>query len=361
MKIYKTIFICSALALFTISCEQELDPITPVKPGADMEAPTVVIDFPATGKVVRVLPDQTKVTLTATASDDIELKSVTFVLDDQEVGKATSFKDYRRAVVNQEVENIADGDHVLKVTVEDMTGKSESKTRNFRKVTATPYTPLVDEVIYFPFEGDLTEAITGNSAVKQGSPSFVTGKIGDAYAGATDAYFTYPATDLTGSSEFSVAFWYKLNPVPPRGGLISMSRPEVVAQDNRNSGFRMGHEPSGDNQNIFVNLGNNPTLATGEVSMNPFYVVTPGTDWIHIAVSVATDSARIYVNSENVMTTELLTPIDWTGVTSISVASGQPNWIYWDHLSDLSLFDEMHFFKRAITREEVNTLFTATK
>ncbi len=361
MKIYKTIIFSSIIALFALSCEPELDPITPVKPGADMEAPTISIDYPVAGKLVRVLPDQTKVTFTATAVDDIEIKSVTFILDDQEIGKATSFKDYRRAVVNQDVENIADGDHVLKVTVEDMTGKSESKTLNFKKVTATPYTPMEDEVIYFPFDGDLTEAITGNLADKHGSPAFVTGKIGDAYEGATDAYITYPATDLTGSSEFSVAFWYKLNPDPPRGGLISMSRPETVSQDNRNSGFRMGHENSGDNQNIFVNLGFNPEDAAGELWMNPFYVVTPGTDWIHIAISVATDSVRAYVNGENVLSAELTSPINWSGVTSITIASGEPNWTYWDHFSDLSLFDEMHFFKRAITPEEVNTLFTATK
>lgn len=361
MKILKTIFICSLFAMFTISCEQELDPIKSVKPGADVEDPTVVINFPIAGKVVRVMPDNPVVNLTVTALDDIELKSVTFKVDDQVVGTKESFLDYRRAIVTQSMTDLADGPHVLVVEVEDMTGKFVSATRNFEKITATPYTPLDGEVIFFPFEGTLKDDISKTSATKVGSPVFATGKIGDAYAGATDSYLTFPADVLTGSSEFAVAFWYKLNPAPQRGGLISMSKPVVGVQDNRNSGFRMGRENSGDNQNIFVNLGINSALPAGEVWMNPFYAAAPGTDWIHIAISISDTLATAYINGENVKEASLETPIDWAGVTTITIASGETNWTYWDHFSDLSLYDEMHFFNRAITPEEVTLLYSLTK
>ncbi|HLN54218.1 MAG TPA: LamG domain-containing protein [Lentimicrobium sp.] len=362
MKILKTIFMCSLFAMFTVGCEQELDEITPVKPGADTEDPTLVINFPIAGKVVRVMPDNPAVNLTVTVTDDIELKSVTFDVDGQEVGKTESFKDYRRAVLVQPVNDLPDGPHVMSVTVEDLTGKVVTVTRNFDKVTATPYTPLDGEVIYFPFEGNYKDDISDESATKVGTPTFATGKIGDAYKGATDSYITFPADVLTGSSEFSVAFWYKINATPVRGGLISLSKPEVASQDNRNTGFRMGRENNASNdQNIFANLGINPDLPGGEVWLNPFYVASPNADWLHIAVSISTDTAVVYINGAQVMEAALATPINWAGVTTLTIGSGETNWTYWDHFSDLSLFDEMHFFTRAITPEEVTLLYSLTK
>lgn len=360
MKIFKPIFICSLLAMFAAGCEQELDPITEVKPGSDNDDPTVVITYPAPGKSIRLIEGNPNTfNLIVTTEDDIEIASVNFQIDGEDMGSVTEFKDYRRAVVNFPVNDLEDGDHSLLVTVTDKTGKTATATRNFKKTTAPPYTAMEGELLYLPFDGDFADAISGAEPVVNGSPTNVTGKVGDAYQGSSDSYLSFPADEIVKSDNFAVAFWYKLNPTPGRGGLISLSRPvsAPTAQDNRNSGFRMGREPGGDNQNIFANLGNNPADEAGEVWLNPFYSVAPGTDWIHIAVSIEDTVAITYVNAEEVFRASLETPIDWTGVTTLTIGSGMPNWIYWDHESDASLYDEMHFFNRPLTVEEIIELY----
>ncbi len=352
MKAFKNIFYIGMATMFLVACEPELDPITSVKPAADREDPELTIEFPIRGKDVRVLEGgNTTVTFKVTALDDVELKSVTFNLDGTDIGSVTSFKDYRRALIEFPVEDMPDGDHTLVVTAEDMTGKSISDDISFTKITAEPWVPLEGEIIYLPFEGDLKDVISGDAATKVGAPKFSSGKIGDAYAGAADSYITYPATDLVASSTFAISFWYKLNPLPPRGGIIAIS-PEG---ESRNSGFRMARENSGANQNLFVNLG----VGDAELWMNPFYVATPGTDWLHIVISVDSAMATIYVNNEVALEAALANPVDWTGATSISIGSGAPNFVYWEHFSDLSLYDEMHFFNRPLTLEEIQRLYEA--
>jgi hypothetical protein len=41
----------------------------------------------------------------------------------------------------------------------------------------------------------------------------------------------------------------------------------------------------------------------------------------------------------------------------MTLGSGMPNFIYWEHFSDLSLYDELHMFNRAITAAEVQALY----
>lgn len=359
MKILKSIIVCSMLAMFTISCEQELDPIKKVKPGMDVDSPSVTINFPIAGKVVRVLPDNPVVNFTATIEDDIELKSVTFKVDDEVIGTTSSFKDYRRAVINYSKNDLADGSHTLVVEVEDMTGKTMSASRTFNKVTATPYTPMEGEVYYLQFEGTLKDEITKTNATKVGSPAYATGKIGDAYAGADKSYITLPADAFLDSPEFAVAFWYKINANPARGGIISLSAtPPAEPDNNRASGFRMAREISGNMQNLFVNYGIGDKT---EVWINPFQQLSPSSDWIHIAVSITDSLATIYVNNEVVKTSVTEGGIKWDGVSTLTIGSGEPNFVYWEHFSDLSLYDDMHFFNRAIKPEEVSVLYALTK
>lgn len=354
MKVLKYFLSICLATIVVAGCEPELDPITQVNPGSDTEDPTLEINYPVAGKVVRVTQDQTFVNLTVTATDDIELKSVIFILDSVPVDTAKNFKDYRRAIVSYKAENLADGNHSLSVIATDLTGKTVTKFMEFTKVTATPYTPLDGEKIFFAFEDNLKNQITGTDATAVGSPGFTSGKIGDAYAGKADSYITYPAIDLTSSSEFAVAFWYKINANPKRGGIISMS---AEGDNNRTSGFRMAHEDSGTQQNLFVNYGIDST----EVWMNPFVKISTTEDWIHIAVSITDTLATVYVNGEVSLTTVVTHGIDWTGVTSITIGSGEPNFVYWLHFSDQSLIDEMHFFNRALTVDEVQMLYGLTK
>jgi hypothetical protein len=278
-------------------------------------------------------------------------------MDGAEIGSITYFKDYRRAVINYPYTPVLDGNHTLVVTVTDLTEKSVEQTVHFKKVTAPAYTPMDGEVHYFPFDDSYLDLITFGEATVAGNPGFTAGKVNDCYAGATDAYIKYAASAITAGSEFSVAFWYKLNPLPKRAGLISISAPGVP-DTSRKSGFRFLREDAGTQMKFGINWG----IGSTEVWMNPFMTIDPTGDWMHFAISISATKAVIYVNGAVMLEKDdVAGPISWKGCSSISIASGQPNFVYWEHFSDLSLYDEMHFFTKAITAEQVQQLYSVKK
>lgn len=347
MKPIKTIITCFLVALLAVSCEDYLDPINEVPIANDVSKPQVTINFPEEGEPV--VDTVALVTVKLVATDDIELGSVVLQLDGAQVASFNSFKDYRRAVIECQCE-VADGDHTLTVVATDKTGKtSDPKSVSFKKITGEGYIPMDGEALYFSFNDNYLDFISGEEAGIVGSPGFAEGKVKSAYAGATDAYLTFPATEVM-TDEFSVAFWYKINATPPRGGILAISPPG----DSRNSGLRMFHENSGDNQNLGLNFG----IGEVEVWMNPFVTIPPTQDWMHIAITISTTHAAIYVDGAVVKEQDIDAKISWANCTSISIGSGMPNFGYWEHYSDLSLYDEMHMFTRALTGSEVYSLYS---
>jgi hypothetical protein len=356
MKLIKYLFICSLLSVLAASCNKGLDPIIPVSPKPDVANPELTISYPEEGKSF-VSPDSAAtITFKMVASDDVELGSVVLELNNTQIANITSFMDYRRLDLKFNYPGMLDGDYSLNVIVTDLTGKTITKAVNFNKVTAPPYSALTDEVAYFSFDGFFLELISKTDPTINGTPGFASGKINDCYAGATDAYLQYPMTGLLGDG-FSVSFWYKINAVPDRAGIIAISPPtDAVAQD-RTSGFRMFRENSGGNQNIGINIG----TGASDVWVNPFIQVPPDQDWMHIAVSISATHISIYVDGVSVKEQDIDAGISWTKCDALSIASGEPNFIYWEHFSDLSLYDELHVFKRAITAEEVTKFFDEGK
>jgi hypothetical protein len=346
--------------MMAVSCDKGLDPIEQVDPKPDATAPEVVINYPVEGKPF-VSPDEVAtITFKVLATDDVELKSVVLILDGAEIASYTEFIDYRRLDLKYDYSNMTAGDHVLTVNVEDLTGKTATTTVNFSKVTAPTYTPLAGEVLYFPLDGFNLDLISGNELTVVGTPGYAAGKVNDCYQGAADSYMTYSSAGLTTGKEFSVAFWYKINADPLRAGIMAISQPtDPNAADVRFYGFRFFRENSGAEQNIGLNFGD----GVAEVWMNPFIKVAPDADWIHIAISIATDTARVYVNGEIAPLNSKIatTGISWTGCDGLTIGSGMPNFIYWEHFSDLSLYDEIHMFNRAITADEVKGFFEVKK
>jgi hypothetical protein len=351
MKILKYFTIFSLLAVIAASCEKGIDPISPADMGTDQTAPTLVINYPPEGKVVISNDAIATVTFKLVAVDDHELQSVKISLDGTEIGNLTSFKDYRRAVVNQVYNSLADGDHVLSATATDLTGKTVSAEVHFKKITAPPYEPMDGEVLYLPFDENLLDLISGNEVSAEGTPGYAEGKIGSAYAGAADTYITNPSSIFTGT-QFSVAFWYKINADPLRAGIISISPDEG---ESRSVGFRLFRENNGANQNIGLNFG----IGANEAWINPFITVPPDHDWMHIAITISNTKAFVYIDDVVAKEFDMETVLSWTGCTLMSIASGEPNFVYWQHLSDLSLYDDMHFFNKAISADDVHKLFTA--
>lgn len=359
MKILKYIILVSLAVVFAVACQKGIDPIAYVDPGPDTAAPVVTISYPIEGTKIQVDEEVASINIKFVAADDIELKLVSVKLDGTEIKTFDSFLDYRRYTGDFLYNNITNGEHSLSVTATDLSGKESTQIVSFKKIA--PYVPLDGEVFYLPFDGDYFELVGKQMASVTGLPTFVAGKVEQAYSGATDAYVTYPApTPAFLGSEFSIAFWYNLNGTPARAGIFSISRPYTVYADSvRFKGFRIFRENNGTSQNIGVNLG----ITKAEVWISPFITVKAADfgKWMHIAVSVSGTTAIVYVDGVAIKTSVLAAPIDWGECTSLTIASGVPNFTFWDHLSDLSQYDEMHIFKKAITEEEVTALFAVKK
>lgn len=211
-----------------------------------------------------------------------------------------------------------------------------------------PYEPKYDgEVFYMPFEGNNKDWVSETEAGVVGTPDFSAGKKGQAYAGATDSYLTFPTADLQGT-EFSAVFWMKVNATPDRAGILSTgSEPE-----NRQQGFRLFREGSDTEQRIKLNVG----TGDGE-SWNDGDVVDPTIDeWVHVAISISESKNTVYINGQEVRSSDMGAGIDWTGCETLTIGAGGPTFSYWGHESDLSLIDELRMFNKALTLEEVQQI-----
>lgn len=210
--------------------------------------------------------------------------------------------------------------------------------------------------LYLPFNGDFTEQVTGRNVTAVGSPGFAGESVegSNAYAGAAGAYLTFPSDGLL-SDEFSTTFWYKVNSDPDRAGIITIAPEDLDnanypdVQNKRTSGFRLFREGNAEEQRIKLNVG------TGSAdSWNDGGVIdaTAG-EWVHVAVTISETESKIYINGELVNTGTITGGIDWTGADMVTVMSGAPRFSEWGHLSDRSYIDELRFYRKVLTPEEI--------
>ncbi|MEO8772834.1 MAG: LamG domain-containing protein [Gelidibacter sp.] len=347
-KINKLIIGLFAL-VFMVSCYEGIDPISQVDSGPDAGAPIVTILKPANGLEIQVPEQITSTMVQFKVEDDIEIVSITVMLDGVEIASYDKFLDYRIANLEFMQDNITTGDHVLSITAIDLAGNVTTSTANFTK--SPPYTPLfAGEQFYMPFDGDFTERISLVAAGEVGSPDFGgSGYAGsNSYKAGTDNYLTFPASELTLGNNFSGAFWYKVNATPDRSGILTIGG----GVDDRNQGLRLLREGNPDNQRIKLNVG----IGTTDVWNDGGEISVAAGDWVHVAFTISETQTKIYLNGMEVNTSNLSAPIDWTGATELVIGAGGPNFSYWDHKSDSSLMDELRLFDTTLSQSEITSM-----
>lgn len=359
MKRYNSIII--GLLLFTLGCNfSYIDEIVAVNPGPDLEAPEVTINFPLEGTLIRVSEEVTAININFEVKDDIEIESIRILLNGKEIETFKGFLDYRRFVKILRYENLGNGSHDLIIEAKDLSGKITSKSVNFEKVE--PYQPVYDnEIFYLPFDGDYMELVSTETANIQGNPGFSNGIKGTSYAGANNAYLTFPAQGLL-QDEFSAVFWYKVNAEPNRAGILVVGPPDPnnpTNMNNRKNGFRLFREAAGSKQRIKLNVGNGSgdTWFDGGIAAD---IDPVAGDWVHIAITISKSSAAVYINGKIVKKGDF-PGVNWTGCDILSIASGAPRFTGWGHLSDGSLMDELRIFSKALSQEAIQALIDAEK
>ena len=231
---------------------------------------------------------------------------------------------------------------------------TQDEIQNIIGVT-NPYEPADGETFYMPFNDDYVNIVGGSSATVVGTPGFSgeAKKGSNAYVGATDSYLTFPTTGLL-SEEFSTTFWYKVNASPDRAGIIVISPENEASPDlnNLNSGFHMFREGGADEQRIKASVGNGTAQFWNDGGV---INVTAG-EWVHVALTISNSESKIYLNGDLTTTSSVTGGVDWTGTDLVSIMSGAPRFIEWNHKSDLSYMDELRFFNKALTQSEIQDI-----
>ena len=351
----RIIFIMSLFAavLFS-SCDQGIDAIKEVPPGPDMAPPVVAINYPAAGLEIQVKEDVIPITIKFEVQDDIEIASIAVSMDGSEIGNYTDFKDYRKVTIDDLVyPNLENGSHSLAISAIDIEGKETTQTINFEKKEA--YKPIYDgEIFYMPFNGDFAELVSVSNGTAAGSPGFAGESVAgpNAFAGAENSYVSFPTEGLLGEA-FSATFWYKLNAVPNRAGILVIGPEDTEnpdAPNNRTSGFRFFREDNAGNQRFKLNIGNG--TADQWVDGGAAADIAPGTDWVQMAFTISAETAKVYIDGALVAEASI-SGIDWSGCDLLSIGSGAPRFSGWDHLSDLSFIDELRIFNKELSLEEI--------
>lgn len=208
--------------------------------------------------------------------------------------------------------------------------------------------------LHMNFEGDFTDEIANRSVTVVGDPGFSDdSKEGiSSYQGAAGSYLTTPSEGLL-SAEFSATFWYKVNADPDRAGIIVIGPEDaenLESQNIRTSGFRLFREGNATEQRIKLNVG----TGGGESWNDGGVIDVVAGEWVHVAFTISSTETQIYLNGNLANTASLSAPIDWTGTDLVSIMSGAPRFTGWNHLSDHSLMDDLKFYNKALTVEEVN-------
>lgn len=216
---------------------------------------------------------------------------------------------------------------------------------------------LKDEAaLYMNFNGNYKDAVSGNEASAMGDPSFNFGNgiSGDAYQGAVDSYLTFPSNELAQGSDFTAAFWLKIDGSDTRSGILNIAPAEPSAPADKPSGFGLIREGSETAQK-FILLTGNGTNATWVNPGDPATIDPTANKWVHFGIVISENNTALYM--DGVLVGEsAFTGIDWTGVGDLSIMSGNPNFNGWDHKTEKGQMDELYIFKKALSVEELTLL-----
>ncbi|MDR2147866.1 MAG: LamG domain-containing protein [Tannerella sp.] len=224
-----------------------------------------------------------------------------------------------------------------------------------------PPKPTVNEqgqIFHMSFEDNYTDSESGKAATVVGNPGYAEGRVGKAYAGATNSYLTFALSDMKESltSEFTVAFWYKLNGVPDRAGLVVVGPVDEASPEkmnNRTSGFRIFREGDASTQRVKGNVGNGTNDGWFDSPVGDINSAAPV--WKYVTLTCTDGTITLYIDGE-VGTTDADRTISWNDCDMMSIGSGAPRFTGWDHFSDLSLFDELRIYNRALTVDEIREI-----
>lgn len=131
--------------------------------------------------------------------------------------------------------------------------------------------------------------------------------------------------------------------------VISAVNATDPALNNLNNGFHLFREGNGEQQRIKASIG----TGTANVWNDGGTIDVADQEWVHVGFTISNSESKIYLNGELVNTAAVTGGVDWTGTDLVSVMSGAPRFIEWNHLADASYMDELRFFNKVLSQDEI--------
>ena len=220
--------------------------------------------------------------------------------------------------------------------------------------------PDATEILYMSFDSDFSVEGVEVDVTGVGSPTVADGGVsGKAYSGGVDSYLTIPTDGLLGD-QFSASMWIKLNPEATRAGILTISavHDEGENMNNLSKGLRLFREGNDVTQTFKLNVG------TGEenVWVDGGAFATFGASregWLHLAFTVGGGKSQVYLNGILAAVSEEEVVVDWTGADLLSIGSGAPRFVEWDHLGETSMLDELRLYSGILNPAQIAALKAA--
>jgi DUF1680 family protein len=191
---------------------------------------------------------------------------------------------------------------------------------------------------------DALNAMVGKPAPPPPPVSWATGKFGNALQmSGTGEYLVMPAGILSGLTDFTIAAWINLKQIVTWSRIFDFGTGTgtyMFLVADAGSGPRFAITTSGPGGEQQVNYGTE--LSTGR--------------WTHVAVTLAKNTATLYVNGAAVASNTSMT------LTPSSLGSTGNNWIGRSQFGDPDLsgeVDEFQIYDRALSAAEVQSLTTS--
>jgi hypothetical protein len=265
--------------------------------------------------------------LGATSADYIGKSQ--FSADPNLNGAVDDFRIYNRALSASEVQAL---------------WNTSSSTPTFTPPTNTP-TPITAPIVWYKFDGNTNDSSgNGKNATAQGSPTYVTGKNGQAIniAGGSQ-YVSVPASIMNGLHDFSIAAWVN---VTSNG---TWARVFDFGSNTTSYMFLAPQSGSGAIRYAITTSGNG-----SEQQINGSSALSTGT-WHHVVVTLSGTTGTLYVDGAQVgqNTSMTLNPSS-LGATSAdyigkSQFSADPN------LN--GAVDQFAIYNYALSAAQVNSLY----
>jgi len=218
-----------------------------------------------------------------------------------------------------------------------------------------------DLVLHLKFDGDYKDSSgRGNNATAVGSPSFVAGKVGQAFQfssamdGSSFNYATLgaPADLQFGTNDFSVSFWINYT--------TSTDDPAFISDKDWNSSSNLGWGIFAQNSGSFKVNAAGPNGGSDKFNTAYSAVVRDGS-WHLISVSYwRGQSVLTYVDGTLISSLAFATA--GTLDTSLNVNIGQDGTgIYTDgNIASISAqIDDLGVWRRVLTANEIQSIYTA--